>query len=502
MFNFRLKSPTSQPLLDMLLLFSVLATLVLVYFSSSAGLRGSDQYQYSADAQTLRNNQPPLTNLFFPAKIVRNQAVQEDTNFFSHNGPLLHFVAKTTHYFDIQTSWVLLNCLFHIITALAIYSVARSLTSRSIATAVTALYFASPIAFWQVSNALQEQFFSALVAMCLIGYYFNKNLTLAALLPLCYFIGSLSHPIFVLTGLLHGLSMVILSPIKRDYSHTAIGLLVLASIFVALTLGKQWFPTQFQPGMKEIITSAIPNYSNMVYHFVPAPPDITSDLLLNKLIAAVKKQFFSIKDAPFFMFTNIAGFGLLYLLHASVIKRSVNFYLIAPLAILFGAYIGIIVLQQNHARFQQIVSPATFLVIALVIHKFRLNLVRPLIIVVCLLLAADIVYARHLRKQAVLQSAAISELSNQLGTLLTKDAKVVSIDVRQHGALAYALRPNKVLTINTKLMNNASILSAIELFGAEFVLIKGKQEQSFSEGLSLQAEIINPHFGELKLYQN
>jgi len=254
--------------------------------------------------------------------------------------------------------------------------------------------------------------------------------------------------------------------------------------------------------MKEIITSAIPNYSNMVYHFQPVLPDITSELLFDKLIAAVKKQFFSIKDIPFFIFTNIAGFSLLFLLFSSLIQRKNNIclHVIAPLAILFGAYIGMIVLQQNHARFQQIISSATFLVIALVIHRIRFNLIKPLVVVVCLLLVLDAVYAQYLRKQAVLQSAAISELSTQLDPL-ESDAKIVSVDVRGHGALAYALRPNKVLTINTKLMDNVSIQSAIKLFNAEYVLINGTHEQLFSKGLSLQSEIDNSHFGKLKLYR-
>jgi len=267
MSNFQLNPATNQSLLNALLLLTVLATFVLIYVSTSNGLRGTDQYQYAADAETLRKNKPALTNLFFPAKIVRNQAVQEDTNYFSHNSPLLHIVAKSTPSFDVQSTWVLLNCLFHLITALAVYCIARSLTSLSIATVVTALYVASPIAFWQVSNVLQEQFFSALIALCLICYYFSKNMAATALLPLCYFIGALSHPIFMLTGLLYGLSLIILSPIKRDYGLALVGFVVLVTVVFAKTVGAQWFPTQFQPGMKEIITSAIPNYSNMVYHF-------------------------------------------------------------------------------------------------------------------------------------------------------------------------------------------------------------------------------------------
>jgi len=500
MSNFQNKSTTNQSLLNALLIISALAVLALIYMSSANGLRGTDQYQYAADAETLRKNQPALTNLFFPAKIVRNQAVQEDTNYFSHNGPLLHIVAKSTRSVDVQTAWVLLNCLFHMITALAIYSIAKSLTSLSIATVVTALYIASPIAYWQASNVLQEQFFGALVALCLIGYYFRENAVAIALLPLCYFIGALSHPIFVLTGLLHGLSLVILSLTKRKFSLALVGIVTLLIIFVAKTFGTHWFPTQFQPGLKEIITSAIPDYSNMVYHFQPVQPDITPELLLDKLTAAIKKQFFSVKDIPFFIFTNIAGFCLLYLLYASLIQRKINLYVVAPLAILFGAYTGMIVLQQNHARFQQIISPATFLILALLIHRIRFNLVTPLVFAILPLVAVDTVYAQYLRKQAMLQSTAINEFSTQVGSII-KNAKIVSVDIRAHGALAYALRPNKVLTINTRLMDSDSILSAVEMFDAEFVLVQGNNKLLLSEDLSLQAELDSPHFGKLKLYQ-
>jgi len=489
----------SRSTLNTLLLISIIFTLGLVFVASSSGIRGTDQYQYAADAETLRKNQAPLTNLFFPAKIVRNQKVEEETNYFSHNGPLLHIVANSSRSVGVQPTWIFLNCLFHLITAIAIYAIASSHTSTSIAKGVTALYFASPIAFWQASNLLQEQYFGALVALCLMCYYFRKHWAAKVALPLCYFIGALSHPIFVLTGLLHGCAQIIFSPMKRNLSLAITGLLVLVSVVLAMKFGKHWFPTQFQPGLKEIITSAIPNYSNMVYHFQPTTPDITPALLLDKLVAAIQKQFFSLKDMPFFIFTNIAGFGLLYLLFLSLTRRSINLYLVAPLAVLFGAYIGMVVLQQIHARFQQIISPATFLVLAFVIHHIKLNFTKSLMIVVCLLLAIDTAYALYLRKQAIEQSEAISELSAHIGTL-DNNVKIMAVDIRQHGALAYALRPNKVLTVNTKLMEPPSIQTATKLFDGDLILIKG-ENNLFSEGRSLVSEIDSPHFGELKLYR-
>jgi len=502
MSKFHVTSTVNLSGLYVLLLMSVLGTLALIYASSSAGLRGSDQYQYTADTETIRSKQPALTNLFFPAKIVRNQTVQEDTNYFSHNGPLLHIVANSNSNLNVHASWILANCLFHLITAMVIFIVARSHTSVSIATVVTALYFSSPIALWQASNVLQEQYFGALVAIGLLCYYFRTHKVTFALLPLCCFIGALSHPIFVLTGLLYGVSLVVLSPVKREYSLAITGFLALLSVLGAMAVKTQWFPTQFQPGMKEIITSAIPNISNMVYHFQAVPPDITPRLLLDKLLAAINMQFFSIRNTPFYIFTNIAGFGLLFLLYLWLIKRSISFYFIAPLVILFGAYIGMVVLQQNHARFQQIISPATFLAIAFILHRIRFNFSKPLIlmVVICLLFGMNAVYAQYLREQAMLQSAAISELSAQLETI-DNDAKIVSINVRKHGALAYALRPRKVLTINTNLMEQASIQSAVELFDAEFILLKGEYELINSEQLVLQSEINNRHFGDLKLYR-
>jgi len=188
------------------------------------------------------------------------------------------------------------------------------------------------------------------------------------------------------------------------------------------------------------------------------------------------------------------------LLYSSLVKRKISLYVLAPLAILFGAYTGMIVLQQNHARFQQIISPATFLVIAIVMHRITFNVIKPSIVVVCLLLALNSVYAQHLRKQALFESASISELSNQLGTL-SSSSKIVSVDIFAHSALAYALRPNKVLTVRTKEMERASILSAIKLFEPNYILMQGKHELLFSRNLSLQTEIDSPHFGNLKLYR-
>jgi len=495
-FNFTI----DQKKLNALLLLCVLSTIVLVFIATSAGLRGTDQYQYAADAETIRSHQPPLTNLFYPAKIVRNQAVQNDTNFFSHNGPLLHIVANSARGIDIQTTWIVLNCLFHLFTAITIFILARSHTSLSIATIVTALYFSSPIAFWQTSNVLQEMFFGALVALCLLCYYFRKNPVAIVLLPICYFIGALSHPIFILAGLLHGLSLVIFALFKdRDYKLLLGGIATLATIYSALALSANWFPSQFQPNLKEIITSAIPNYSNMVYHFQVVTPDISVGLLLEKLIAAVNMQFISVRNAPFFIFTNIAGFGLLYLLYGCLIRRSFSLYQIAPLAVLFGAYIGMIVLQQNHARFQQIISPATFVIIALLIHRININVVKPLMLVVCLSIAVDAVYAQHLRKQAILQKSALSEITDQVEEL-TNGEGFVAVNILEHGALAYALRPKKLLTIRPNLMTNESIKSATESFDHQYVLMKGEHESLFTKELNLVTDYNNAHFGKLKIY--
>jgi len=473
---------------------------MLVLISSlwfaSEGVRGTDQYTYLADVQTLALKQPPLSNLYFPAKLLREGA-DSTANNFSHNGPLMQLTALLSRKFDTYTSWISINLVSHLVVALALFMVIATHCNRSIASWTTLLYLASPIAFWQSANILQEQFFAAVLALILLGYTYRHTIAGELLLMASLALGIVAHPLFVAPALLYPVLALFITRKPRSILRVLLLTTALAVIVYLKTHSADFYPSIFQPSLKIIITSAVPGVSNVFWHFAENLPELNAGLLISKLKATTLKHVFDLRNTGFYLYTNMAflALGYLSLFHFRRYREH-----ILVIGLFLGLYAAIIVLQQNHARFQQIVAPASFLVIALALqHVTTRHLRTVLVSLLFLTLLFDTLLAKRLHDDSQMERTDLAAITSQ--TAFPADARIAMLDVKPHGPLAWAFRPLPVLTVWSSMLTEASVVRAFTLFKPSHILAVTPLPSELGALYQQTGSMNSIRFGRVSIYQ-
>jgi len=180
----------------------VLLATVLLYWHYVTGVRGSDQYWYLSDTETLVSGSSPHTNTVFSGMLLR-QTIPNPETFFVHNGPLLHLNAAIGRVTGAFHAWKITNLAFFLIAALFTGFLVKQLCDTRYACLAVSLYLLTPIHNWLAGNLLQETFYSAITAVLsfLIVVRFNDS-RWGWLLPPVLFIGTLAHPMYPLLGVI------------------------------------------------------------------------------------------------------------------------------------------------------------------------------------------------------------------------------------------------------------------------------------------------------------
>ena len=448
------------------------------------GVRGTDQYNYLADTQTVLTGQAPVTNLLFPAKIIR-EADNPTPAGFHHNGPPIYVAAWLGKWFGAYHGWILMNILSHLVVAACLWVMLRAHTSLRITQWACSIYLVSPSAIWLGINVLQEMFFAALVALVLVGFTHRTRLLGLLTGIAALFVGVLSHPMFLPVALLFAFYLVIESVMARRFAGVGVfaGVGLAVGSFYLSTLKGVIFPSSFQPNLSAIITSSIPGESNMYWHYSLEQRAVTAELLMTKLQAAAQRHFFSLKEAPFYAYTNLAVIGLVYIAWRHV-KSS--WQLMLPLLVFLGLYASMIVLQQNQPRYQQIVAAASFVAIGFAWYRSGMKL--PTYFLVALLIG-NVSIAGYLSlsaaRDASREQTRLTALSAQLqeaGLPLT--ARVAIFDLSPHSPMAITLKPRPVLSVRTDMMESDAVSEAVARFQPTHLIL----DSSTADALALSAE--------------
>ena len=488
-----------------LLFFALLGALLLVWYGAE-GVRGTDQYWYVADVERIVNGTPPVTNTYFPGEILRNNEVPEP-NYIHHNSPMLYIVASIASMFSVYDAWIIANLISHLLVAFVIYSLSRKFTAAGVAALVTSFYLVSPIAIWQTINPLLEMYYSALVGLVLYCY-FSRELKWATIaLWFLLGLGVVSHPIFLVPALLYGLLWGWenrSSGLKYVLPACAVYFLV---FYYLLGQKDLWFPSSFQPDLKAIIASAVPGKSNMFWHYSETLPVLNKELMVSKFVSALKIHTVEIRFIPFYVFTNLAIIAGMYL---SVRHFRRYWPVILPLGVFGTQYILMILLQQNHPRFQQIVATVTFLCVAIVISMIGSEgLKRRLLgsvlavsgLLICLVLVNG--YMVHSAKQeSIGQKSDIQNIIRQIGNeMIREESRILVVDVMPHNPMSYALRPAKVLFVRTSMASDSQIDQLIIRFKPDFIVTRMESPSYELKGQSVVGRVRSTRFGELVIYQ-
>lgn len=481
-----------------------ITALALIWFGAD-GVRGTDQYSYVADVERIVNGQPPITNLFFPGEIVRNNALP-DKNYITHNSPMLYIVAVFASVFSAYHAWILVNVICHLTVASVLFLLARKFTNYSIATGVTVFYLISPIAIWQTINPLLEMYFSALLALILLCFFNRHKLLIGCVLWLLLALGVVSHPIFVIPALLYGLvwlyehrymEKVILVPLLIGY-YTI--------IYFFLQNKNLWFPSSFAPNLTTIIASVVPGKSNMVWYFSELLPELNTQLFYDKFVSAVREHTIVLKFAPFYMFTNLAILGTLCV---SLFNFKRWWPAILPLGLFGSQYLAMIFLQQNHPRFQQIIAVVTFLTLAIVVCQWKKSWLLSRFIgartVVCFfwffLFLANSYIVYTAKNESIEERNDLSALVQQMDRFLVGDEnRLVAIDVQPHSPFASAVRPTDVLFLRTSMLSEKKMTNVTSLFDPNFIIAPSNVHVCGKAAVETNIKLMSKRFGDLVVY--
>ena len=481
------------------LVFSVVLALLFVFYGA-AGLRGTDQYWYVADVESLSLGLEQVTNNYFPGPILREGAVSEN-NYFMHNSPVMLLIGWVARYIDAYTAWILVNTLCHLVVGVCIYLVVGRIVTQRIAMILAGFYFISPIAIWQTINPLLEMYYAALVGLQLLLFFYRDRALNRYVLYLLFLIGTLSHPIFLVPACLWGGYALVEQRNENKVVQFSVFIFYFTVVLLFMKFKGGWFPSSFQPELKAIIASAVPGSSNMYWHYSENLPAIDFALMKNKVLHALQIHFFVVKFAPLYMFTNIALIAAMYLMLVAFVKR---WKVLVPLGLFGCQYLAMIVLQQNHPRFQQIVAVVTFVVIGVAVSEvLRVRKVSEKYtvsgIVVCFLIVSAFsgVVVNTGRHQSLAEGEEIRRLIKEFETLPV-NAKIVGINVKPHNPFSYVVRPREMLFIRTDMLQSNQIKQAIEIFEPDYLVVRGQDYKAAGE---LLAEIDTRRFGDLNLYQ-
>ena len=471
---------------DCLLILLITIAVIAAYLAVPSA-RGTDQFWYIADTETIAETGRNHSNLTMPGVVLRENTGSPPTWFY-HNGPLLYlnaFIASLTKV-ETYTIWKFNNFLFFLCSALLVSLIVGTATSRQFGFYAFALYSLSPLNIWLAVNALQEIFYALLFAVQLYITLRHRDSVIGFLVLLATLVvGAYSHPFFKLMTL----SIAVIYLLDKRYLAGAALTLALAGVVLTDTL---IFPSSFPPDISTLIAYSVPGKSNSLWHQSDYNLTVTPALLLQKLTTALTIQFTDLSAPILSLLTYLSVPAFLLL----VFRRShISTTLLTLCFIAFSLYAGIVILLQFQVRYQQIIAPAAVILVTIALFAFFKN--RAISIVVVLAVAFFAIDLK-LISRARTDSALFNQSSNKFAEFIERfptDDRVAFINERSLGTylhLVSAARPRQTMVIGTGWLSDDNYHRAIELFEPN-VLIYSESERNKSQFSDNLTEISDFH---------
>ena len=439
----------------------------LVFYGSNS-VRGTDQFWYLADVEAAIDGEPPVSNAFFPGSMLRGDVGPDKPNYILHNGPMISISAFIGKYTGAYRAWILINVFCHFAVALAVFLGARALTTTAIAAVVSALYLVSPLALWQTMSMLMEQYLAGVMSVVVVGYFYRQTLVGKLLFSCGIILGALSHPIFVALGLVAGIALIVRGVTKSSPPILLTGVFALLCVIYLGNATSEIYPTGFFPKLSILIANVVPNMESMYWYFTDQGYTLNVAILFAKITEALARQFIHPLQMPFNIFTNLALITWLWLF---LVRRDQYIELLVASGTVLALYIGLIVLMQHQVRYQQLIAPVVFILIAVFLHKspFLRNLRSRTLVAytfVCVLVFGG--YLSHLsHERADFQGAILAEQTRNLD-FIPPNSRIVAFDCKCDQRLNYILKPRPILNIKTRYLNESAQSKVLSMFAPDY----------------------------------
>lgn len=464
-----------------LLLAAFTLVVVIHAYASIHSARGTDQFWYIADTETIAQTGANHSNLTMPGVVLRENTGSPPTWFY-HNGPLLYlngYLARITG-LDAYSIWKFNNFLFSLLAGLLAALLVSSLTNRQFGFYAFALYVLSPLNIWLSMNALQEVFYGLLFSVQLYVTLRHRDSIFGFLVLLTtLLVGSYSHPFFKLMTLVVGVVYLL------DRRYLAGALLAISLACVILT-DTRMFPSSFPPDISTLIAYSVPGKSNSLWHQSDYNLTVTMSLLLQKLTSAITQQFtdLSVPVLSVLTYLSVPAFFLL------VFRRNhANRLLLSLCFIAFGLYAGIVLLLQFQARYQQIIAPAAVILLTIALFTFiKKRAFIAVLLLAIMFFAIDLKLISRARTDSVLYKQSGDKFVEFIEQF-PAEHRVAFINERSLGTYLYlvsASRPRQTMIVGTGWLSEESYDTALDLFKPQLLIYSESERKkaSFSDNLT------------------
>lgn len=368
--------------------FVLFIFIILGFLMSKTGLRGTDQYWYVEDTESLLNGQGVQSNIILSYNI-KNDTIVNNRGFI-HNVPPVYMAVAPGLLFGALDGWLVMNFLLTVLTSILLFLIAKKHFDYTLAYLLSFLYLVIPLTFWQSFQPLAEAFHALLLTSILYVYYFNRDIRRYFLIGLLTIILLLCRNNYVLIALI--ISIVFYSEMRTKYKIIYAGL-YLISILGIFYVVKLLFPDLWNFSVYDTVIT------NKIGELNLANSGKLVGVYFKELIKFFREQFL-VRDFTFIYYLpyNIFIFGtLLIWLLTKNRKMNVPVFLIVTA---FGFHLITAVVFQNQARYLHPFYPAIMLGFFLQLkenysdRKFFLMIPKFILpaIIVCLMINSGITY--------------------------------------------------------------------------------------------------------------
>lgn len=377
---------------------------VLAVFAASAGIRGTDQYWYLADVETLIRDGATTSDTIFPVGLLGPGGTLSPP--FIHNVLSVYLAAVPGLLIGGYGGWIALNVTATLATAALVYLAARTVASRWAAIICAALYPLLPVTFWHATQPLAEAstaFFAALAIflLAIAGSRPWRWLAVVGAVGLLYFSRESYLPLLLAVPV--GFLIV---RVQDDPGHlrgalgptAAMTLAVLAVIASAQVL----FPADNVTfSYARLMNTAVPGLTdNMWFNFDLSSANLADrlpfrwDLLPAKVAGHLADQFVRFDSLPlalfYWIFNSLAIVAVAMLWRAR--HRPAALRLIVAALAVVAIHFLTITLFQNQVRYTVPALPGLLMVLAIALSGVqwlaRIVAPRTLTIVILMMLLA------------------------------------------------------------------------------------------------------------------
>lgn len=461
--------------LNLLIWIIVIVFYICISLYGASGLRGTDDYWYVADVESLITGNGPYSNNVYPVSIINEDASLPRP--FVHNTLNVYLAAVPALIFGAYRGWIVLNILSGLITSYIIYRIVIKFTKPGWAALMACTYLLLPVTLIQTVKPMAEASIAPLVALLLFVYTLDSNKFskwaalqfIAGLLLFC-------RPSF--------LPLILIIPFVYLVKNWNLKFKVAAGIIGLFLIGVSFMGFNrilFEPNVSysnlKIVNSGVPNKSDNMNIFLNLYPEaITVHNTINNLKAKASEglriQYLSGKAQMirYYLPFNLAGLVAVVMLFISK-KQKVRELAMAAI-FFYLLHLLTVVVFQNQERYMLVAMPPMLAALGVAISglgeftRSRRGILIVFIILVLGFIPLNYSFAKDYRQSITVAKRVQNELGHLLeSTIPKKDSVMIEAENPSHYLLeGYLLRPRLALMVldNYKMEDYKVLINRID----------------------------------------